>query len=90
MNPKMKITPAQRDELVKLYFEQGRHAAAELSVKYGVSPKYASSIAASMGMGRPRWRKGNRYKDNKVDPQSVRTHNDPRWARAKAVGMVVA
>lgn len=90
MNFNRKITRAQQDELVRLYFEQGRHAAAELSVKYGVSPKYASSIAASMGMGRPRWRKGNRYKDNKVDATSIRTHNDPRWARAIAAGVVVA
>lgn len=86
MNKRMKITDKQRDELLRLYLSDGREAAGALAVKYGVSPKYPSSLAAALGLHRPRWRKGNRYKDNKID--HTRSLNDPRWAWAIERGSV--
>lgn len=87
MNTRRKITPEQQAELIALYHEHGQAASAAKAVEYGVSPKYASSIAASLGLGRPLWRKGNRYKDQ--PRRAVRSLNDPRWAKAIANGPVV-
>ena len=77
MNGNSKITPDQRDELIRVYFEHGREAAGDLAEQYGVSRKYPSSVAAVLGMGRR-------------DIHQPRSVNDPRWARARAVGEVVA
>jgi hypothetical protein len=84
-----KITPEQQHELLQVYLHMGHAASAELSVEYGVSPKYASSIAASVGMGRPKWRAGNRYKDSNTQ-RATRSHSDPRWALAIERGAVSA
>lgn len=90
INGRQKITAAQRQELLQHYLEHGSVASAAMCIEFGVSPKYASSLAASMGCARPLWRKGNRYKDNHTDKRSPRSLNDPRWARARAVGAVIA
>lgn len=76
-----KVTAEQAKELVRVYLDHGSDAAADLSSKYGVSRNYASSLASTMGLGR--------LTKNAVR-RSVRSLNDPRWARAKAVGMVIA
>lgn len=75
-----KITIAQQRELLEHYLEHGAAASALKCAEYGVSPKYASGIAAAMGFARPRYR-------NVHSPRSLK---DPRWERAKAVGGVVA
>lgn len=49
-----KVTPAQRDELLQTYAEQGQEAAAELSARYGVGPNYARRLASEQGY-RPRY-----------------------------------
>jgi hypothetical protein len=83
-----KVTAAQEEELAKLYRDHGIAACEERCRQLGVSPKYPASAAAAKGLHRPLSRKGNRYKDNRVD-RSIRSHNDPRWERAKAIGTVV-
>ena len=83
-----KITLEQEAELVELYMIAGLAGCAQRCKDLGVSPKYAASAAVAKGLRRPRWRKGNRYKDSDVD-RSVRTHADPRWAKARAIGVVV-
>lgn len=88
-NPRGKITPEQQHELLQVYLHLGHGPSAELGIEYGVSPKYASSIAASLGMGRPLWRAGNRYKDDHTQ-RSTKGHDDPRWARAIERGTVTA
>ena len=88
-NRPRKVTPEQEAELIQLYRHGGLAATAELTAQYGISPKYPANVAAVMGIKRPRWRKGNRYVDNNVD-RSVRTVKDPRWARARAIGTVIA
>lgn len=90
INGRQKITAAQRQELLRHYLEHGAMASAVKCVELGVSPKYASSLAASMGYARPKWRKGNRYKDNHTDKRSPRSLNDPRWQKAIARGSVEA
>jgi hypothetical protein len=89
MNLKRKITVEQEEELVRVFVEHGRKIAGELAEQYGVHRNYPLNAAAKRGIKRPRWRKGNRYVDAKVD-HSVNTFKDPRWERAKAIGAVVA
>jgi len=73
MNRKSKITPEQRQEILLAYLEKGHHAAAALSARYGVSAKYASTIAASLGVSRR---------------QHVKSQRDPRWQWAIDRGVI--
>jgi hypothetical protein len=84
-----KVTLEQENELLELYLRGGLEVAGDRAVQYGVCRRYPANIAATRGLSRPRWRAGNRYKDSKVD-HSILTRNDPRWERAKAIGVVVA
>lgn len=94
MNRKGKITAEQREELLAHYVEHGSVASAEKCAALGLSPRYASSLAASMGYRRPIWRAGNRYKDNSVDMPNAssrtRSNKDHRWEWAKQRGEVIA
>lgn len=85
-----KITPEQRHELLQVYLHLGPEISAELCLEYGVCAKYAAAEAATLGLGRPIWRAGNRYKDNLVNAPLPKSHADPRWQRAIDVGPVTA
>jgi len=74
---------------LQVYLHMGHDVSAALCLEYGVNPKYAASEASSMGLSRPIWRAGNRYKNNHVE-YSTRSLNDPRWELARARGPVVA
>src|ERR1017187_833803 len=96
-----KITAEQRAELVRLFSIGGLDATAELTARYGISPKYPAKAAAVLGIKRPRWRAGVKpliskrvncrtgHVNGKID-YSANTFNDRRWAKARAVGVVVA
>lgn len=90
MNRRRKISQETADELVRHYLEHGRQASEIKCVEAGVSPKYASSTAAAMGLGRPRYRAGNRYKDNKVSKRLPRSELDHRWQWARQRGVILA
>jgi hypothetical protein len=76
-----KIPADRREWLVQIYLEGGQKAVEPLCRELGVSPKYAANLAAAMGL--------HRHKDNGT-PTSTRSADDPRWARAIAVGRVIA
>lgn len=88
-----KVSAEQREELIQLYMTSGRKATYELADKYGVSRNYAAVEAAARGLKRPRIA-GRRYHRSKewfkIRPTSVNTSSDPRWERAKAIGVVIA
>jgi hypothetical protein len=84
-----KVTPAQERELALHYVEAGPNESGDRCAKMGLSRGYGLRAAAALGLKRPRWRKGTRYRDAKRD-HSVNTFNDRRWERAKKIGTVVA
>lgn len=90
-NPRRKISRELARELVEHYLIHGRKASAIKCMEAGVSAQYASSIAASLGMHRPRYRAGTKYKnqDKKIIPMT-KDKNDHRWQWAIDRGSVVA
>lgn len=84
---KPKITPQQRDELVKLFCLGGLEATAELTAKYGISPKYAVQAACALGIKRPRWRAGVKFKPLR-ERRFERGKEDPRWQWAISRGAI--
>lgn len=76
-----KIPADRRDALVQLYLSGGQKAVEPLCREMGVSPKYAANLAAAMGL--------HRHKNNGA-VTSTRSQDDARWARARAVGAVIA
>lgn len=90
-NPHRKISRELARELVEHYLIHGRKASAVKCVEAGVSPQYASSIAASLGLHRPRYRAGTKYKnqDRKIVP-ATKDKDDHRWAWAIERGSVTA
>jgi hypothetical protein len=80
-----RITDEQRAELVRVFHEQGYKAAGELAVQMGFSRTYPSS---QMGLRRPRWKTPS--KPPPVRKRHYDRSNDPRWAKARAIGVVLA
>jgi hypothetical protein len=74
---KPKLTPKQKDTLFRLY-KNDRKAARELALEYGVTANYASVIARQHGYYACR------------TTSLIKTGAHHLWARAKAVGPVVA
>lgn len=73
------MTQSQRDECLRVYVMQGYLAVKPLAEKYGVNPHYISELARRRGFHGNRQER--RFKDSK---------RDPRWERARAIGLVVA
>lgn len=72
------MTEAQRNEVLRVYVMEGYEAVKPLAIKYGVNPHYIAELARRRGFYGNR--QSRRYKDSK---------RDPRWERARAIGMVV-
>jgi hypothetical protein len=81
MNRKSKIPDATKQELLEHYLLRGYAESTKRCAGLGLSPKYAANLAAAMGI--------HRHKNNGTRT-STRSADDPRWARAVAVGAVVA
>jgi hypothetical protein len=73
-NPKCKISPVKRQELVDLWVAGGAKAVRAKAAEYGVSARYAQNAAVNMGLKRG----------------PPRTRLDSRWAKARAIGAIVA
>lgn len=71
-----------RNKLVAAYLDSGYAVAKELALAYGVSPRYVSKLL--------RQRKIPNVTKRGAKPGGVRSVNDPRWARAIAIGPVIA
>jgi hypothetical protein len=74
VRPRYKIDPVKRQELVDLWLAGGAKAVRAKAKEYGVSTRYAQNAAVNMGL------KCGRHQ----------TRLDPRWARARAVGAIIA
>jgi hypothetical protein len=83
-NPRQKISSGQRYELLQVYLNLGYGPARELSAEYGVARDYAAKHAHELGIQPRRKFRGGGTVTASVD------HKDPRWARALAIGVVVA
>ena len=81
MNRKSKIPDQTKQELLEHYLQHGYAESTVRCAALGLSPKYAANMAAAMGI--------HRHKNNGVKT-STRSADDPRWARAIAVGEVIA
>jgi hypothetical protein len=77
-----KVSIQQRHQLLQVYLHMGQEVAAELCTEYGVGPYYARSYAQTIGLCPQRKTTGGGDIAYGVD------HEDPRWARAVAVGPV--
>lgn len=73
------MTEAQRNEVLRVYVMEGYEASKPLAIKYGVNPHYIAELARRRGFYGNR--QSRRFKDSK---------RDPRWERARAIGLVVA
>lgn len=80
MNTKTRIPRERRDELLAIYMAGGIKALRVPAAAAGVTPKYISNVASALGMTRHKGKNGT----------SSRTGDDPRWARAIAIGEVRA
>jgi len=69
------LTKEKREELVRIYLQHGRGAIEQPCQDLGISTQSIVSYGARRGMYRAKGR---------------RTDNDARWARAIAIGRVVA
>lgn len=69
------LNKEKKNELMRIYLQQGRRAITPLCRDLGIKPQSIANYAANMGLYRG---------------MSGRTAGDPRWARAIAVGKVVA
>jgi hypothetical protein len=77
-----KLTETQRIDLLAVYLSQGFEAAKPVAISLGVTAKYVAALA------RKRGHTGNHHR--RQNPKTAMTYNDPRWARAIAVGPVTA
>jgi hypothetical protein len=69
-----KIDPVKRKELVDIYIAGGTKAVRAKVAEYGVSEDYVKRAAVNMGLSRGQ----------------VQIRLDPRWARASAIGAIIA
>jgi hypothetical protein len=83
-NPRQKISNDKRHELLQVYLNLGHAASRPLCIEYGVARDYGAKRANELGIQPIRKFRGGGKPSISVD------HSDPRWARAIAVGMVVA
>jgi hypothetical protein len=78
-----KVTQRQRHQLVQIYLHMGQEVVAPMCEKLGLHPNYARGYASATGVLAPRKYTGGGDIATTVD------HDDPRWARARAVGVVI-
>lgn len=83
-NPRQKISSEKRHELLQVYLNLGQGPARELAKEYGVAPDYGAKRASELGVQPARKFRGGGKPSVAVD------HSDQRWARALAIGVVVA
>jgi hypothetical protein len=77
---RVRIPRQKRDELIAIYLAGGIRGVARAAADAGVTGKYVSSAASSLGLTRHKSKRGF----------STLTFDDPRWERARAVGEVCA
>jgi len=70
------MTKEKKDDLAQIYVKHGIRAIRPLCLELGISPQSIANYAHSIGL----YRRTRRTSD----------YSDPRWARAKAIGVVVA
>jgi hypothetical protein len=75
----MKLTRQQRASIIALHQAGKREECERLCVKLGVRVDYARVMASKLGLP-PKYR---------TSPLCREVPNDPRWERARRVGMVV-
>jgi len=78
-----KLTPVQRQQLLKCYLEHGFQAARPLAESFGVRAKYLARLARNNGHT-------NNYQRKHRTAVRKATPHDPRWQWAIARGPVVA
>lgn len=83
MSPRTKFTDAQINHVLHLYSTVNTLAAYDAGKTYGMRPSRVRQFAFKRGAraklpGEERWR------------PMCKPHDDPRWARAIAVGPVIA
>lgn len=79
-----KLSPAQRQQLLTCYLENGFHAARPLAESFGVRAKYLSKLARNNG------HTGNRRRNAACAVIRKAPPPDPRWQWAIARGPVLA
>jgi hypothetical protein len=89
-NCRRKISIEMERELALHYIDAGPVESGKRCEAVGLNPQYGMHAAAAIGLRRPRYRKGTRYKDQDKPVCTYVKPNDPRWERARKIGMVVA
>ena len=84
-----KISIEMERELALHYIDAGPVENGKRCKALGLSPQYGMHAAAAIGLRRPRYRKGTRYKDQDKPVCTYVKPNDPRWERARKIGTVV-
>jgi hypothetical protein len=70
----MPVSKEQREDLVQTYFKHGRSAIIPRCRELMISPQTIANYASYQGLYR----------------RKTRTTNSPRWARARAIGPILA
>lgn len=85
-----KVTEAQRQEILRVYKEQGTKAAGVLCVSLGLCPRYYSKLACERGVSR---RKSKPLTETQKAKMRATVHKDDshdhRWKWAVERGAVV-
>ena len=89
-NGQRKVSIEMERELALHYIDAGQVENGKRCEALGLNPQYGMHAAAAIGLRRPRYRKGTRYKDQDKLVRSYVKPNDPRWERARKIGAVVA
>lgn len=85
-----KVSVEHRAEIMRVYVAEGHKAAQAMCDGLGLSPRYASSIASSLGIA-PKRKKHKLTEEQRQQLRSMRhvdDSNDPRWAWAIERGAV--
>lgn len=77
------LTAEQRDTLVDAYLQQGFDAARSMAIEYGISPRRIAKILRERGIP-------NTTKRGAKPGRKPAERDDARWARAIAIGPVIA
>ena len=80
--PQAILTAPQLKKLLHVYATEGSEQARALGVQFGIAPGYVRKLAHRHGV------KVKRARGPRWHPEFPRDL-DPRWERAKAIGMVV-
>lgn len=85
-----KVTEVQRQEVLRVYREEGTKAAEALCISLGLNGRYFSQLASARGVARKKSKPLTPEQKAQMKAVATRFTSDHRWQWAKERGAVIA